>query len=208
MAERWVPDLKDILIAAPVIGGGIAMVYDVVCFSRLGIGFFRFFIIGAFGIFGASVPNCDFGILIIGMIVTFRKSPNTERYISSSSHYIGLGFMLLATLLIATDFSVSAAITFLIGCIMFFISPKITAAPQNIYILALAGMSFVAVFAVGQGACMFRLRGAPTENIEMADQRKIEGMLIRSGERGILFYDPKAMRTTFYQWDRIAQVER
>jgi hypothetical protein len=209
MAEQleWNVSTKEIILYVPIVGGTIAAVYDVGYFSALGISFFSLFSLSEHLVFAIQAsPFALLATLVVGLILTARHLDIFQKYVGRSLHIFGFGFVVLAMILFTINFQISSSILMGVGYILFFLSPVIGRAPRAIYFIALIGGGFTAVLFIGTSLAERKLQSSATEIIQIKGEGRIEGTLIRSGDRGILFFDYSMKSIRFRQWNDVIQI--
>lgn len=73
------------------------------------------------------------------------------------------------------------------------------------YMAAFMVMSFFLGFQIARGTLDAKL---PTHSFTMAGSiAELRGVLIRSGERGLLFFDTTSKNVDFYKWDEVKHIQ-
>ena len=205
----WPISPKELAIVAPILGGVIAIIYDVGYFVAIGINYFSVFSLSEHLVFAIQAsPLIVLAELFIGLFVTIAQLELFKGFGSKVSYIMGLVLMGLAGIAHFGGFFASSAAIFSIGAILFFISPQVRSAAVPILLIALTGIGCAAVLSTGINMGETKLRLSPTEILQTSNQEGVRGILLRSGDRGVLFYDSKNRTVLFLPWDRIVRIAK
>jgi hypothetical protein len=214
-------ETKEAFVALPFVGSAIAMSWEVGSFIPInGVGG------RAFGLFSLSehllfaIEALPIGLVIAALLPVFiagvsstpKRSP---RRVDGRSTRLGLrvGFAILAFLGMAVGaFGIYERLSMLLvlsGAVLslttaFALYPPSIFLWQKQLFVAAAGFAMAMAMAIGidQTRALLNLPGFHTVHIVINDVGK-EVVLLRTGERGLLIYEPDPGRFAFTKWDAV-----
>jgi hypothetical protein len=211
---------KDFLVLVPLLGSGLAVIFDVGFFDGLNIHYFTLFSLSEHIVFALeALPAAIVFALFVGALIYFTKPR------SSWAGLVGLiGGVILAgaaiysvhayfSIPLLTTIFASISVAFLIIVIeaTSFLVRIVFGCVFAAFTAYQFGYEFGANYLVdpltGPLASLRQLVRTPTTTtVNTKSDQQIEGQVVRSGERGILIYQEKARQITFLRWDEIKQI--
>lgn len=228
--DALLPRLKDIIAIAPFLGTALAITYDVGFFLGIGMAYFTMFTLSEHIVFAlealpfalimiASIPVCLYAASGL-QSMTKRVIPDstgeddTEEEKKQNVLALRSGFVTICVLLIGTAFALvghfmDSAMAMMAGGVLLGMLLLVQiGAPFEV---AAIGSIFAGTFlltlglAVDTGRHTFKTTTS-THTLETTSGA-IQGLLIRSGERGILFFDRQNGDVVFIRWDGISRIK-
>jgi hypothetical protein len=200
---------KEMLVAVPILGSAIALVFDVGYFSGIDINLFTLFSLNEhlafalepfpYALVAAALVGV-FSLTDIGAVAAARlESRPIAHWLIGMVVLIGLGF--------AIYFGFYLII--IAGMLAGYLLQAITRSRDTLKrgLLAILIVT-TAAFSLGRETAHNYLRAdAPlTTTIQMNSDTTIRARIIRSGDRGLLVYDPLEKRVTLIRWDEITKI--
>jgi hypothetical protein len=216
---------KDIALLVPVLGSGMAMTYDSGYFWGLDIKMFTMFSFSEHVVFALeALPVAMLASLILAAFVIFgelgaqsgSRVTNSEKLFSDNTtkviklielHVIYLVFIGLGAFEVAaTNYAFGVAMLLLgVWSALKLYVPALTNRTIVLQVVACFGLLLVS-FAAG-----FELqnddarRTTPSHLIKVGD-KDLSGLVIRSGDKGLLFCQLKPKQLMFVKWDQVSSV--
>jgi hypothetical protein len=203
---------KDYLVILPVIGTVSAVTFDVGYFYGIDINLFTLFSLSEHVLFSIEALPWTFAIVLVAP--TFFATdfiPNMGRWFNENKRWrrVSKSVMLLLWILIgflgfkfpATQIPLATAIT-IMAALGAYIAGPLDKPPLKY--LAGAFVVIACIFLLGYTLANLYVDGEKMHTIETANT-KIDGRIIRSGERGMLFVDTQK-KILFLKWSEITRV--
>jgi len=198
---------KEMLLLAPLLGTGLAVSFDAGYFLGIGLRYFSLFSLSEHVVFALAIlpPATVFAGLMLATASHTRRV--REKFKPTKlSHFVGIVVTGLLVGLLAYIFDDALVTISLVGAI--FIS-YFALHRAKTFLTQATGVFVAAIItaaALGKDAAHIDFNRTPTASISLKPAGEIKGVFIRSGERGVLIYDPKAKAVILKQWDDIAEV--
>jgi len=216
-------EVKDLAVTIPLFGSGLAITYEVGSFYPLGS--------NAFGLFSLSehllwaLAAFPIVLILLGAFVTvhgfvvvqnFRKSLRKRRpdagrrykrkirlfiisYVAAGAAAVWMGWNERSAFLIALGMG-----SFICAILQFL--PFRIKIERYSGMLSLVAIAFLIAYAVGFDQTRKQLLSGCTAEFAFKDGIK-SAVLVRSGERGALLYDPVRNRFTFDKWEDLKRID-
>jgi hypothetical protein len=196
--------LRDYLTFTPILGGVLAVVYDVGYFWALDIHYFFFFSLSEHVVFAMqAIPLalCIFGALWI--LVTL------DSYIASRFRFpmAVIGILFAAIALLSVLFGFSWPVIFCVAA-SWVLTAQFIERTFRFNLVYYVFFPIVLVFLIGlvNGKSQLEI-GHDRFRIQIRNDGLFVGNLVRSGDRGILFSVPANKRIYFRDWSRVFSIE-
>jgi hypothetical protein len=197
---------KDYLVILPVIGTVSAVTFDVGYFYGIDINLFTLFSLSEHVLFSIEALPLTFCVVIVApKLLATDLIPNIARWFNEHKRW--MRFITSVMLLLigflgfkfpATQVPLATAIT-----VMAALGAYIAGKPPLKH-LAGAFVVIACIFLLGYTAANLYVDGEKMHTIETANT-KIDGRIIRSGERGMLFVDAQK-KILFLKWNEIVRL--
>ena len=214
-------DIKDLAVLVPLLGSGLAVTYEIGSFYPLGAIAFGLFslsehLLGALAAFPIVLALLGTSILAYWQfsIVTFRRSlrrrrPDEGRRKKRINNLILFALVGLGAILVWAGWKNRSAFYIAVGLCSFGSAslaflPRSTRIRLHILMLVVA-FAFLLAGAVGVDHTRKALLSRCVAEFAFKDGVK-SAVLVRSGERGILLYDPARNQFTFDKWDDLKSI--
>jgi hypothetical protein len=221
-SDKWT--VKEFLVALPVLGSALAITFDVGYFTALDINYFNIFSISEHITFALEVLPTALGISILTIVVPMtaqygrdhaRAHAEKERQIGKSIPFYKQGIFWFTVVwliwnlfliwrwpsyflgVIAVAFVIAIALTTLIP--KYFIRPPVLAATAIVVSLGVA-------FAIGLDAAISYRKSVVFPSAVTTVDGEMKAKIVRSGERGLLFYEESSNRLVLLPWREIKRV--
>lgn len=213
---------KDFLVLIPLLGSALAITYDVGYFAGVNIKLFTLFSLSEHIVFALEVlPESLLMAFCIGLLGYYHK-PLGQKLKASRS-----GWNLTITLIAALTLCTNAVAILLFNAYVAAIGAAIAAcflatgmarsrSVLGRVVLVGAGaavMAYVLGYTAGSvflypnaGDEYFARHYSIITTIETKADGRLGVKLIRSGERGVLFFEEKTKQVTLLRWDEIRQI--
>jgi hypothetical protein len=195
----------------------VALTYDVGFFNGLGIAYFSLFSLAEHLVFAlGALPFALATVISIPALATLvilltrlmrRMLPPAIMKLFNLHYFIPILLILITLALTAFGFdqrfiffpafAVCVLATMMVARINFRLELLL---PATIIV-----SSFFMTFAVASDIGRAQFRKAPSHTLETS-AGQLPGILIRGGERGVLFYDPNKKEISFQRWDTIIRI--
>jgi len=210
---------KDAFVLLPLIGTALAVIYDVGFFSGIGPAYFTVFSLSEHIIF--ALYFLPFAIIVTAIFVLYVyftgpwEAPETTRRAFAKPNRLKL----FAALLVSAPFAAWAVYH------IFFDDPKLVptfiaftvsfvalviSINRSLLIKFVCGLlaATVCVFVVGYqvGTRPARPVAQTATTIELKDGKQIPARIVRTGDRGILFFDATGAQLSLLRWDQVRQI--
>ena len=220
------------LILYPIIVLAAASAFDVGSFVIIGMGFFSFFspaehLLFALEALPLALLICLVALFLCPLILRQRSHPASDSMNWTDLTRVGKGLLVLALLLLV-GLTIGPALystymqwpsTAQVLLIVFLLLPLLSFAFADARLRPLLAFPLLAYSAVAlsfslgvsyNAALMSAPPGAPLSSIVFKEQGRppLSVRLVRSGQRGVLMYDPAARVLRFERWDGIRSVEK
>lgn len=216
---------KDFLFLVPLLGSALAITYDVGFFSGIGLGFFTLFSLSEHIVFALAIfPLALLFALSCGLLIYFtdpieKLLYETAKNSSPAKRKLFLLIDIAFTVLLIGGVAYMAYIVFivprlyllgagsLVGAVMF----GIVAKSKSLLARAVFGCAGAVITAYVFGFAVAKAYLQPNSHrSETIITTKIgseeDTLLIRSGDRGVLFFDNKTKQIILLRWDEIKQI--
>jgi hypothetical protein len=208
-------ELKGLAVLVPMISSAIAITYDVGFFAEIDIRFFTLFSLSEHVVFAlqalpvatvlALLIVSTFNLSWMRRMISLSMKPRKERgiypyfVIPLSLLIISMGVALIGVLSAAMLLAVVAFVICLRALNAF------TPVRSLMIGVVCIGVLLVA-FSMGRDFARFRLWFPQQMTHVKHSEGEALGILVRSGERGILFVDQKSRQIRFLRWDTIKEI--
>ena len=219
---------KDWIILVPLFGSGLAVIYDVGFFSGLNLSFFTFFSLAEHIVFALTIlPTSILATVIMAGLIYLtslygrkheeRKKPRYQLYSS-----VGSGVLIFGVILILKYYFFGAPSVLFTAVIVVLAGVTIgITVSRTLIAKVILGICFVTVFFYSSGLFFaFSLternprsleKYSPAkfryiESIELNSGQKVHARILRSGDRGILYFNPELNYVAFIQWQKVAKI--
>jgi hypothetical protein len=209
---------KDLLVLVPLLASGLAISYDVGFFRGIGLGYFAFFTISEHIVFALEAfPAALLGALGLGAFVYFyrphwrqiggsRRHPWRARFLG---YAIGAALVGIATAYYTKGSILSVGLSMLL-VVLLMVTFEVESLLLNLLIACVAAA--LAAFFLGILMAVGATRQGPSpccvSTIETNSFGTIRALVVRSGERGVLFYNSQIDQLVLLRWDEIKQISR
>lgn len=220
------PNAKDLLVFVPLLGSALALIYDSGYFSGLGAHYFTLFSINEHIAFALQIlPIALASAMIASLYVIWRGRDMTARLERLSRHpalsvvlfalpTVGLFFLL--SKIISTNLSIAslaATTAFFVGYLPIRILWRAMLAAVLLIVVVFNFGRAIAAFDTDSDRSlaidilkerMGYLRKVTTLNT--TDGQTISAHVLRSGERGVLYFDLSSRRVVLLSWTLISKI--
>ena len=218
--ERW--SLKDALVAIPVLASALALTWEVGYFLRIGGGSFGLFSLAEHITFAIQALPYALGLTTFAVIMSFLKtkmSPGLSSKQQSLTLFVigGLaGAFMAANYAVAPDrVDVGEIILEILTATPFTLIIVLPRHQLTSWIAICIGFSVAFLLAYGFGVQSARSQIISTRSlniIKVSDKGKdaeteIKARIMRTGERGIVYFDPAAQSFGFIPWDSVKRMD-
>jgi hypothetical protein len=216
-------NFKDIALLIPVMGSAVAMTYDSGYFWGLDIKMFTMFSFSEHVVFALeALPVAILASIILAGFIIFgeigsrrgfesakreRLSPEAIKRIQYERHALYVAFFSLGAFEIATSNYAFGIAMILLGvfCALELFVPALAGTPIILQLGACFGLllvSFAAGFELQRSDAN---RTKPSHLIKVGD-KELSGLMIRIGDKGVLFAQLKPRQLMFIKWDQVSSV--
>ena len=186
----------------------IAITYDVGYFYAIKLSFFTLFSLSEHVVFALQALPLAFLLIPFGAlaILCFEERPHAHWRRSTAFR---ITYVVLAFLVAALVSYVSHLLSFWIGYILaveLILLSIVKSFPFRVAmtISIILTISFLAGYASSRSVMSYALN---LDKLHFKNGPTINGQIIRSGDRGVMFYDSDASRLRFDPWDGISSIE-
>ena len=213
------PDLlasKELAIVIPIIGTAIAISYDVGYFHGIDIQLFTLFSVAEHILFALEAAPLAFG-LAVGLIAFI--GPGLDLIVGLKINAVGQNLEKTPRLVVTIGLlaigivGVGAAFYFRrFGFIAGLLSGVATALfriltiPRKVIYLASGVLVMATAFAMGHDNARSFVFDGPAKHSIQLEHEVLAVKLIRSGDRGVLYYEPKSSQLNFLRWEDIKKL--
>jgi hypothetical protein len=209
-------EFKEITVLIPLIGSAIAISYDVGYFYGTDIRLFTLFSLAEHILFAFAAAPVALAMTIlltaffgpsIDVAIGLKISATARTVKKKTKGFIEIGALALVIAALGAAlyfryFWVAACLISGAAVALFRILPI----PRKLIYLISCVLVIVAAFALGHDfARSYILDGSPNHSIQLENETLLV-KLIRSGDRGILYYEPKAKQLNFVRWDAVKKL--
>jgi len=214
-------DTKELAVMIPLLGSALAIAYEIGSFVPLGSGAFALFNLSEHLLWALHALPVVVGILAAIAIslayVSFRKSrnalrrrrPDDGRRRKRALRIRAITSAIAGFVLLTSGWSTSSALIIAFGFLgfglaVFVLLPR-AAQTLRLQLIFLIFFGFLAAMASGLDAARAQLFYTCVADFNFKDGAR-SGVLVRSGERGLLLFDPARQTFTFDKWDDLKSV--
>ncbi|MCP3408815.1 hypothetical protein [Bradyrhizobium sp. CCGB01] len=210
--EQW--SSKDLVVAIPLVGTAIAISYDVGYFYGVDIAFFTLFSIAEHIVFALQAAPVALGLAVLLMLTVRSKldvvaGQKIAALGRKSNIWVNLTVLAISGITVGLGIYyrlAGMAAGMLIGAFLT-LTRFIPFEQRTVYSVS-AILVIVSAFAMGHdNARAHLLSGEITHTIQT--EKELAAMsvkIIRSGERGVLFYEPKTKQLGLVRWDAVKRL--
>src|SRR5690242_1121800 len=202
---------RDLFLLIPLLASLLAIVFDLGLFTGFDIGLFTVFSLSEHIAFALEVLPIAIVIAFVWMFVA-RLTPGGSLWTTFLGRMRPIFAQIVAALMLITAGALAfyygyiwiagTALSFAVS-VMLFAHRSAWATTCSVIFLS------IAVFAFGHDVATRLLQSNnPAKTLIQTSEGAVHARIIRSGERGILFYDPANHLVTFLKWDTIKQISR
>jgi hypothetical protein len=213
--------LRDTLVALPLYGAALGVTYDVGFFYGIGIDYFTLFSLPEHIVFALQAAPVAllvaFGIFYLVALFNLGTQviiPTVPAFLLRAGRDIGPWVLMLLLLIPGILFLQRGDYFFGTCSVVLFLITLNTSAPVAFPRRVVFGLSVAAgllgvTFVLGiQNAISIWERNTATHSIVLSGRMAaVEGHLIRSGERGVLFLDTSTKTIEFILWKEITTIQ-
>ena len=205
---------KDFFLLIPLLGSALAVTYDVGFFVGVNLHLFSLFSLSEHIVFALeALPPALLIAFLVGLANYFR-GPIKQQAGAHSRISMALAIILTSAVLVIVLLSKVYVVTALIvvGAIFITLSFELESVPGRAVTLYAAATTIAFVFGYNDGVQYLYPSGSigrasrAITTIETKSDGKIDATVMRSGERGVLFFDVKNKQVTLLRWDEIKQI--
>ena len=210
------PFNKDILLLIPVLGSGLAIVFDVGYFSGIDINFFTLFSLNEHIVFSLeALPPSLIAVLLSGCWYYWRQGkPLSSPKMHFAMIWIKWALILVNAVLFAFVFKAYVLVLgFLLAAVVARLANNATVVPLRLMSVCLSATIIIFVtgyFFADNYISEWRFWPLPDQYVTTVISTKndgdIEARVIRSGDRGILYLDLKSKQLSLLRWDEIKRL--
>lgn len=210
-------ELKDALVFIPLIGTAIAVSFDVGYFWGIDINFFTLFSITEHIVFALQAAPMAFAIAILlvaflgtrAHVVFGDKIEAAGKRVRSKYLLIALSVVPILVLLVAIYFRLIAAVISAVAGVFIALFQTLPFSQKTTYLIA-GSLMMIAAFALGHDfGHTYVSYGKGNHSIQVDKELSPTPLLvkiIRSGDRGVLYYEPATKQLGFLRWDAIKKL--
>jgi hypothetical protein len=208
---------KDLVVFIPLIGTVIAISYDVGYFYGIDVKLFTLFSVSEHIVFALEATPFA---LAAAIVVAAFVGTGVDRTVGLAVYVAGQKIQKRKTKLYI-DVTLIAAVIILIGAVIYFRKLWVAAslvsgmsvallrilplANRTIYLVA-GALVIICAFGMGHDfARSYVLHGPTTHSIQLENET-LSVKLIRSGDRGLLYYEPKSKQLSFLRWEAVKRL--
>jgi hypothetical protein len=219
--EGW--QLKDAVLFIPAAATLLAVSYDVGYFLEIDLQFFTFFSLGehiVFALMALPLVLVLLFVTLLGIALAQALTGWADRIFPTKPQseppnwkapaiwivlFVGLIIIALLVgvliyLVIATQVGAP-----LVGAVVFGLC-IIAVRTQSLFVWVLVAMGvFVVAFVLGSDFSRIHRAGGKANNL-IVDGQGVRGQIVRSGERGVLFYDSEAKAYRMVRWADLKEI--
>jgi hypothetical protein len=210
-------DYKEFLVVVPLLGSALAVTSDVGYFYGLDLSFFSFFSLTEHIVFAiealplALTVAIVFSLYATNLVVPWNKFVTGKRFYDSKHFLLALCIVLISILIILLYIAyIRFGVLFLITSILMCITGFIVKFSQSRIIstiltstLALLAASFFCGALLGVNS----LHPSPYKYVVTNNNNEaISAKIIRSGDKGVLYFDRKDKTLVFERWEGIREI--
>jgi NADH:ubiquinone oxidoreductase subunit 6 (subunit J) len=209
---------KDIIAAVPIVGTAAAISYDVGFFSGLDSAYFTFFSFAEHLLFALEVLPLVLLVAFIGTLalawammrkelhaVSGKRSWLENKwafYLSAAAFPIG-AFVLLHY---GYEFLAGAIMFVFLGCLVW-LDGGPAASNAIIWISYGASGLLITSYYLGMDQGSYSKTLGASQNIELvADGTTVKARVLRSGDKGVLLFEPNSSKLTLMRWNTIKSI--
>ena len=207
---------KEYIVAIPLVGTAIAISYDVGYFYGIDINLFTLFSVTEHVLFALqAAPFAIAAAILLGAFIGSRADVVAGLKVAEAgkTRQRYAPFVLIGTaaaiLIVTIYFSKLGALVGFIAGTFVAASRTLPFARRTIYLIA-AVLVMVSAFALGHDNAGSYVRYAATNHSIQLDKElepsPVPVKIIRSGERGVLYYEPKSKQLNFVKWDAVKKL--
>ena len=203
-------EMKTAAVIVPIIGSLLAICYDVGYFSGIDIHYFTVFALSEHVLFAIQVLPFTLG-LALGIVCGAAGAAASRKWVAASARLsqkpvrVALAFALIGAIGIPLVAGFPSVIFGLIAFVIFAYVFK-----NGYQILAAAvGLSgiLMVTMALGSDFAYKDINAkVATHSIEEGSNKTLQGRIIRSGDKGLLFLDIQKHELTLVPWSEIKEV--
>src|SRR5580692_4765576 len=196
---------KEMFIAIPILGSAIAIIFDVGYFTGIELNFFTFFSLNEHIVFAfEALPAAIVAASLVGVVLTFSRSIEVH-YKKQKGRWIlsSLGVLCFVGGLVGLlffGFYWSAISGLFSGFFLYMVTDSPNAVRRGLFAVILVTIT---AYCLGHHTARTYLLTdtAPTATIHRKTDQPIQAKIIRSGDRGVLYYDQVGKQVSLLRWD-------
>jgi len=202
---------KELLVLVPALASALAVAYDVGYFFAFDINYFNFFSLSEHVVFALQALPIA---VALSLIATFWMYPYLRRVRGRPAQSVGLNVTLAAMMLLslgvfwmATHSPLTVAGGLAAGMLLLALSRGRSTPSWQIAVTIGVAALIIAGAAGLEAATAKKFSSKPSHTIRMRTLlAPLEGVLIRAGERGLLFQNAATRQVSFIPWDDVVQI--
>jgi hypothetical protein len=205
---------KEALVLIPLIGSTLAITYDVGYFYGIDISFFTFFSVTEHFIFAMEALPLAFSFAVVIMFLigtepARRLKQRSEKrdtnkwlgWLMLLFPLLGLAWIVISIVYYGRVGAISAVIA---GTIMGYLYK--TSQSRNVIFIGLGVVVLLLAWGTGFDFGHSVLREVNTSHSIQTGNQALAVNIIRSGDKGVLYYEPKEKQIGFLKWDQIQKI--
>jgi len=218
---------KDFLVLIPLLGSGLAITYDVGFFTGFNISYFTFFSLSEHIVFSLEfLPFALLSAFVTGLLIYFAQPILARgrlslgrRYNFARTYVMPLSIVFwgcIFTYFVRTPIAITIGISISALFLYFVIELESFLGRLAFGCAAAVVTSYWLGYSLSNGLWrpstdvvenyIERFKTPITTTIETKSNGVVEARLLRSGDRGVHFYNKKTKQITLLRWDEIMQI--
>jgi hypothetical protein len=204
---------KEAIVVIPLIGTAIAISYDVGYFYGIDINFFTLFSVAEHVVFALQAAPAALGTAILQIYVgsgfdikVGKAIAAVGRRSNSFVHALAIVaiFVAVGTTIYFQKWGMAAGLA---AGVVAALSRMIPFAKRTVYSVA-GVLVVVAAFAIGHDSARSYLSSDEVNHSIQIDKNfdLLKVHIIRTGDRGVLYYDPKVKQLSFVRWEAVKKL--
>jgi hypothetical protein len=213
-ASVLLPAGKELVVYVPVLATAIAVTYDVGYFWGVDINFFTLFSLSDHILFAVEILPAAFimsSIFIVDVAlrgIAYHPLPFVESYMTKMSNVTLMVIILVLTALILSFFVFHFLFVGVVAVIISVVWAEWYRHKPTVIKMGVIGGALVLAVAFCLGVDVARgfLRRPSTAYSVQTTEDVVRGIVLRSGDKGVLFFDPSKRELSLIKWDKIARI--
>ncbi len=215
MEDGILKSAKDYLVAVPLLASALAMMFDVGYFNGIDINLFSIFTVSEHLVFALEALPLGLCLAIVPFATLYYFDHLDNEYTRRIGNQKGKTWFRVVAVCVGCGMLVLAYVWgILLSCVICLVAGIVSGnwrlnPPKVLPFLFWSGfIVFALSYSLGYDMSRrYLLYGEPDQIIETSSG-ELNVLLIRSGEKGLLFYNPKNRSVSFLHWDAVKQLRR